>query len=57
MKKIFEKVKAAFVADGRFSPAITAVLLAILVALNGIVYALTNYFGLYLYSSDMQNIS
>ena len=57
MKKIFEKVKAAFVAEGRFSPAITAVLLAILVALNGIVYALTNYFGLYVYPKDMQSLA
>ncbi len=56
MKKFFEKVKAAFVADGRFSPAITAVLLAILVALNGIVFALTNYFGLYIYPSDVRDM-
>ncbi len=56
MKNIFGKAKAAFVADGRFSPAITAVLLAILIALNGIVYALTNYFGLYLYSTDMSAV-
>ena len=57
MNKFFEKVKAAFVAEGRFSPAITAVLLAILVALNGIVYALTNYFGLYVYPKDMQSLA
>lgn len=56
MKKIFEKVKAAFVADGRFSPAITAVLLAILIAANGIVYALTNYFGLYIYPSSVRDM-
>ena len=53
MKNVFGKAKAAFVAEGRFSPVITAVLLAILIAFNGIVYALTNYFGLYLYSNDM----
>lgn len=56
MKKFFEKVKAAFVADGRFSPVITVVLLAILIALNGIVFALTNYFGLYIYSSDVRDM-
>ena len=52
MNKFFNKAKAAVVADGRFPAVITVVLLAILIAANGIVYALTNYFGLYLYSSD-----
>lgn len=49
MNKIFQKVKSAFVADGRFSPAMAAVLLAIVIAVNGIVFALTTHFGLYFY--------
>ena len=57
MKKFFERIKAAFVAEGRFSPAITAVLLAILIAGNGIVYALTTYFGLYLHASDLESVA
>ncbi|MBP3606250.1 MAG: Gldg family protein [Clostridia bacterium] len=57
MKNIFSKAKAAFVAEGRFSSAFTAVLLAILIAVNGIVYALTNYFGLYLYSNDLSEVA
>lgn len=56
MNKFLNKAKAAFVADGRFAPAMTAVLLAILIAVNGIVYALTNYFGLYIYSEDMSDM-
>ena len=56
MKNIWNKAKAAVVTEGRFSPVFTAVLLAILIAFNGIVYALTNYFGLYLYSTDMSSV-
>ncbi len=56
MKNIWNKAKAAIVTEGRFSPVFTAVLLAILIAFNGIVYALTNYFGLYLYSKDMSGV-
>lgn len=52
MKNILNKAKAVFVADGRFPAAMTVVLLAILIALNGIVYALTNHFGLYLRPND-----
>lgn len=50
MNKFFQRVRSAFVADGRFSPAMAAVLLSIVIAVNGIVYALTAYFGLYIYS-------
>ena len=57
MKNIWNKAKAAVVTEGRFSPVFTAVLLAILIAFNGIVYALTNYFGLYLYSKDMSSVA
>lgn len=52
MKKFLNKVKASFVAEGRFPSAITVVLLAILIAVNGIVYALTNHFGLYFHAAD-----
>ena len=57
MKNFWNKTKAAIVTEGRFSPVFTAVLLAILIAFNGIVYALTNYFGLYLYSTDMSSVA
>lgn len=56
MNKFLKKAKDVFVADGRFSSAMTVVLLAILIAVNGIVYALTNYFGLYLYSGDLNDM-
>ncbi len=56
MNKILKKAKDTFVADGRFSSAMTAVLLAILIAANGIVYALTSYFGLYFYSGDLSDM-
>ena len=56
MNKILQRIKDGFVSGGRFSPVVTAVLLAILIAVNGIVYALTTYFGLYLYSSDAERL-
>ena len=57
MNKLLQKIRSGFVAEGRYSPAMTAVLLVILIAFNGIAYALTNYFGLYLYSSDTEKLT
>lgn len=56
MNKFLKKAKDVFVADGRFSSAMTVVLLAILIAFNGIAYALTTHFGLYFYSTDMSDM-
>ncbi len=56
MNKLLQRIRSGFVAEGRFSPAMTAVLLVILIAVNGIVFALTNYFGLYIYSSETERL-
>ena len=57
MKKFFKELKELLAESKLSSVLLTAVLIATLVLLNALVYALTNAFGLYLYSPELDDLT
>lgn len=52
MKKIWKKVKAWLAGDSGMAVYATVLLVAVVIMLNSVVYALTDHFGLYLYAPE-----
>lgn len=57
MEKFFKWLKGAITLRGVTGVAITALIIAVVVALNTLVYALTATFGLYLYSPQTDDLT
>ena len=57
MNNFANKLKSLFSARGVSSASLTAVVIAVVVVLNALMYTLTNLFGLYIYSPEVDDLS
>ena len=57
MNKFTNKLKGFFGARAFSSASLTAVVIAVVVVLNAVLYALTSLFGLYIYSPETDDLS
>ena len=57
MREIFRRLKGAMTPRNVSGAAITALIIAVAVAVNSVIYALTNTFGLYLYSPQYDDLT
>ena len=57
MSNIKKKMKEIVTARGTSSAALTAAVIAVVIAFNAVIYALTSLFGLYIYTPHSEDLS